>query len=35
VELCMFGPGSEHLPAFIHNYELHNYLLTISGLPTN
>jgi alkaline phosphatase len=35
VELCMFGPGSEQLPAFIRNYEIHNYLLTISGLPIN
>lgn len=28
VELAMFGPGSEALPSFIKNYELHDYMLT-------
>lgn len=27
-ELAMFGPGSEKLPPFIRNYEMHNFLLS-------
>ncbi len=27
VELAMYGPGSEKLPPFIRNYEMHNFLL--------
>ncbi len=27
VELALFGPGSEHLPGFVKNYELHEFML--------
>ncbi|MDO4228560.1 MAG: alkaline phosphatase [Capnocytophaga sp.] len=30
VELAMFGPGSEKLTPFIHNYEMHNFLLNVA-----
>lgn len=30
VELAMFGPGSEKLTPFIHNYEMHNFLLKVA-----
>jgi alkaline phosphatase len=32
VELTMYGPGSEALPNFIYNYELHNYMLEVTGV---
>jgi alkaline phosphatase len=32
VELCMFGPGSENLPPFVKNTELHNFMLRATGL---
>ncbi len=31
VELAMFGPGSEHLPPFVKNTDLHNYMLSVTG----
>lgn len=31
VELGMFGPGSEKLPPFIKNSDLHNFMLGITG----
>jgi alkaline phosphatase len=27
VELCMFGPGSEHMPSFMRNTDMHTFLL--------
>lgn len=32
VELAMTGPGSESLPQFIKNYELHNFMLVAAGV---
>jgi alkaline phosphatase len=32
VELAMFGAGSEVLPPFVKNYELHNYMLAAAGV---
>ena len=32
VELAMFGAGSEMLPQFIKNYELHNFMLKAAGV---
>lgn len=32
VELAMFGAGSEALPPFVKNYELHNYMLMAAGV---
>ncbi len=32
VELCMIGPGSELLPAFIKNNQVHHFLLNATGL---
>ncbi len=32
VELAMFGPGSEALPAFVINTELHNFMLDVCGV---
>jgi alkaline phosphatase len=32
VELAMLGAGSEALPPFIKNYELHNFMLTACGV---
>lgn len=29
-ELCMFGPGSEHLKPFVKNVELHNFMLQVA-----
>ncbi|MEZ4909966.1 MAG: alkaline phosphatase [Saprospiraceae bacterium] len=29
-ELCMFGPGSEHLKPFVRNVELHNFMLQVA-----
>ncbi len=34
VELAMFGEGSDALPAFVYNHELHNYMLAATGLLT-
>ncbi|NJO89525.1 MAG: alkaline phosphatase, partial [Chloroflexia bacterium] len=34
VELAMFGAGSEALPPFIKNYELHNFMLAACGVIT-
>jgi alkaline phosphatase len=31
-ELAMVGPGSEELPSFIKNVDLHNYLLQVAGV---
>lgn len=31
VELGMFGPGSEHLPPFVKNTDLHNFMLKVTG----
>jgi len=31
-ELAMFGPGSEQLPAFLKNTDLHHYLLKVIGM---
>jgi alkaline phosphatase len=31
VELGMFGPGSEYLPPFVKNTDLHNYMLKVTG----
>jgi alkaline phosphatase len=31
VELGMFGPGSELLPAFVKNIDLHNFMLKVTG----
>lgn len=31
VELCMFGPGSENLPFFVKNIDLHNFMLKSTG----
>lgn len=31
-ELAMFGPGSEHLPTFIKNTDLHHYLVKVAGI---
>lgn len=33
VELAMYGPGSENLPAFIENYKLHNFMLNATHVP--
>lgn len=33
VELAMYGPGSENLPAYIENYKLHNFMLNAAQLP--
>ncbi|MBK1881887.1 alkaline phosphatase [Luteolibacter pohnpeiensis] len=27
IEFCAYGPGSHHFPAFIHNFEVHHFLL--------
>ncbi len=32
VELAMYGPGSEKLPAFIKNTDLHHYMLEVAGV---
>lgn len=32
VELAMYGPGSENLPGFVKNYELHDFMLKASGV---
>lgn len=32
VELGMFGPGSENLPPFVKNTDLHNFMLKVTGL---
>ncbi len=32
VELAMFGPGSELLKPFVKNTDLHNFMLTVSGV---
>lgn len=32
VELAMYGPGSENLPGFVKNYELHNFMLKAIGV---
>lgn len=32
VELAMYGPGSESLPGFVKNYELHNFMLKATGV---
>lgn len=32
VELAMVGPGSESLPQFIKNFELHNFMLVAAGV---
>lgn len=34
VELAAFGPGSELLKPFVKNYELHHYMLAVTGLAT-
>ncbi|MBD3628364.1 alkaline phosphatase [Cyclobacterium sp.] len=34
VELAMYGPGSENLPAFIENYKLHNLMLEAAQVPS-
>jgi len=34
VELAMFGPGSKALPPFIQNFELHNFMLKATGIPS-
>ncbi len=31
VELGMFGPGSENLPPFVKNTDLHNFMLKVTG----
>jgi alkaline phosphatase len=31
VELGMFGPGSEKLPPFVKNTDLHNFMLNVTG----
>lgn len=31
VELSMYGPGSEALPALVKNTDLHNFMLTVTG----
>ncbi|MDN3687853.1 hypothetical protein [Cyclobacterium jeungdonense] len=33
VELVLYGPGSENLPAYIENYKLHNFMLNAAQLP--
>jgi alkaline phosphatase len=33
VELAMVGPGSERLPAFVKNTDLHPFLLRATGVP--
>ncbi len=33
VELAMYGPGSENLPAYIENYKLHNFMLDAAQVP--
>ncbi|UJP63555.1 alkaline phosphatase [Mongoliitalea daihaiensis] len=33
VELAMFGPGSELLKGFVRNFELHNFMLHVAGMP--
>ena len=33
VELTMFGPGSELLPSFVKNEDLHNFMLKAAGMP--
>lgn len=35
VELAAFGPGSENLPGFVKNYELHNFMLAAVGVNRN
>ncbi|PRY87005.1 alkaline phosphatase [Mongoliibacter ruber] len=32
VELATYGPGSENIPGFVKNYELHNFMLEASGV---
>ncbi|MFD2035033.1 alkaline phosphatase [Belliella marina] len=32
VELAAYGPGSEELPGFVKNYELHNFMLEVAGV---
>ncbi|MFT2010528.1 alkaline phosphatase [Pontibacter sp. 13R65] len=32
VELVMYGPGSELLPPFVQNYELHNFMLKAASM---
>ncbi|MBW3466433.1 alkaline phosphatase [Arthrospiribacter ruber] len=32
VELATYGPGSEKLPGFVKNYELHNFMLEAAGV---
>ncbi|UYQ95881.1 alkaline phosphatase [Chitinophaga horti] len=32
VELAMFGPGSAQLKPFVKNYELHNFMLNVTGV---
>lgn len=34
VELAMYGPGSEFLKPFVKNYELHHFMLQVTGLKT-
>ena len=34
VELAMYGPGSENLPAYIENYKLHNLMLEATQVPS-
>ncbi len=33
VELAMLGPGSEALPMFVKNSDLHNFMLKVAGIP--
>lgn len=35
VELSMLGPGSEMLPTFVKNTDLHPYILRAAGLPAD
>ncbi len=35
VELAAFGPGSETLPGFLKNHELHNFMLEAAGVNRN
>jgi alkaline phosphatase len=32
VELAMYGPGSESLVPFVNNYELHDFMLAVTGV---
>jgi len=32
VELAMFGPGSENLPQFVKNTDLHHFMLQVTGV---